>query len=198
MKSITNVAALFLLMCLASGPAIGSETIQNISRTLHGAPEGTTLDEIERAIAQAAGERQWYGGAEGDGSIIVSTTIRTHRATVAIGYDERAFWIEYRDSSNLGYNPNDRVRSPGPGIDRRVAVMKGPRIHANYNKWVRELSAHLSARIPSIVQGQQGRSPHGGPPLIADELEKLDALRRRGVLSQSEFDAQKGRLLAPD
>jgi len=31
--------------------------------------------------------------------------------------------------------------------------------------------------------------------MIADELEKLDALRQRGVLTQQEFDAQKAKLL---
>jgi hypothetical protein len=34
------------------------------------------------------------------------------------------------------------------------------------------------------------------PILIADELEKLDALREGGVLTQEEFDKQKAKLLA--
>jgi hypothetical protein len=34
------------------------------------------------------------------------------------------------------------------------------------------------------------------PLPIADELDKLDKLRRRGVLTQEEFDQQKTKLLA--
>jgi hypothetical protein len=33
------------------------------------------------------------------------------------------------------------------------------------------------------------------PSMIADELDKLDALRQRGVLTQQEFDEQKAKLL---
>lgn len=195
MKRGGFVAVVFLLACLAAGVAVGSETIRNVSRTPHGAPEGSALEEIGRAIEQVAGERQWFGSDQGEGSIVLSTTIRTHRATVEVGYDESAFWIDYRDSSNLGFNPKDSIRQ-GPGMARRV-VTKGPRIHANYNVWVRDLADHLSARVPSVLRARQARSPRVGPVLIADELEKLDALRRRGVLSQEEFDAQKARLLAP-
>lgn len=192
----TVFAAIFLLSYLAAGLASGSETIRNVPRTPHGAPEGSTLEDIGRAIQQVAGEQKWYGGAEDDGLIVVSTTIRTHRATVAIGYDADAFWIDYRDSSNLDYNPNDLVRR-GPGVNRRV-VKKGPRIHGNYNVWVGDLAAHLGARTRSAVRSPQDPPTHVGPALIADELEKLDALRRRGVLTQSEFDAQKARLLERD
>ncbi|MEZ4281280.1 MAG: SHOCT domain-containing protein [Myxococcota bacterium] len=192
----TVFAAIFLLSYLTAGLASGSETIRNVPRTPHGAPEGSTLEDIGRAIQQVAGEQKWYGGVEGDGLIVVSTTIRTHRATVAIGYDAEAFWIDYRDSSNLDYNPNDLVRR-GPGMERPI-VKKGPRIHGNYNVWVGDLAAHLGARIRSAVRSSQDPPTHVGPALIADELEKLDALRRRGVLTQSEFDAQKARLLERD
>jgi membrane protein YdbS with pleckstrin-like domain len=38
-------------------------------------------------------------------------------------------------------------------------------------------------------------SPHGGTAPVADELAKLAALRDQGVISESEFQAQKARLL---
>jgi hypothetical protein len=45
------------------------------------------------------------------------------------------------------------------------------------------------------VQNPPERSS-GSPLLIADELEKLDKLRQRGLLTQGEFDQQKAKLLA--
>ena len=39
-------------------------------------------------------------------------------------------------------------------------------------------------------------APVGSQLLIAEELENLDALRERGVLTQEEFDQQKAKLLA--
>ena len=58
---------------------------------------------------------------------------RTHEAVVTIGYDELNFWIDYKDSKNLNYNPKDLIRKRKG--DRRV-VTKGPRIHPNYNRWL--------------------------------------------------------------
>jgi hypothetical protein len=46
----------------------------------------------------------------------------------------------------------------------------------------------------SAIRVEQTRTP--SPIMIADELEKLDALRERGVLTQEEFDRQKAKLLA--
>ncbi|CAN5620713.1 PH domain-containing protein [soil metagenome] len=64
-------------------------------------------------------------------------------------------------------------------------------------------------RKPSIVQNEIYRQMEdnenrkfdrvargGGGPSVSDELEKLDGLRQRGVLSEEEFLAQKARLLA--
>ena len=36
---------------------------------------------------------------------------------------------------------------------------------------------------------------NASPLLVADELDKLDKLRLRGVLTQGEFDQQKAKLL---
>ena len=41
----------------------------------------------------------------------------------------------------------------------------------------------------------QTPSPHGSAGSVADQLTKLDELRRNGVLSEAEFQAQKARLL---
>lgn len=128
--------------------------------------------------------------------VVVSTMVRTHRAQVEIGFDARNFWIDYRDSSNLDYNPNDLTRHvQGSGGQKRV-IKKGPRIHGNYNLWVEELAQHVAARVQPLVADDRTREIRTDPVLIADELDKLDQLRQRGVLTQQEFDAQKAKLLA--
>lgn len=196
MRTLIAMAAIAWFFCSNAGVSSASETIRNVPPAPHGAPETSSLDDIARAIVQAAGERQWYGGIERDGVIVVSTIVRTHRAVVEIGFDERNFWIDYRDSSKLDYNPNDLTRfERGSGSPKRV-IQKGPRIHANYNLWVAELAHNVAARTQHILTSVRTREGGTGPVLIADELEKLDQLRQRGVLTQHEFDAQKAKLLA--
>ena len=193
-KSVAAVAVV-MTFGLAAGNAAGSETIRNILPTAHGAPADASLEEISRAIEQAAGELQWYGASESAESIAVSTTVRQkHRATVMIGFDEANFWITYRNSSNLDYNASDVTM--WTNVDKRVVVGKGPRIHKNYNVWVQDLANHIAMRTRLLLADQRSQSPSPSPALIADELEKLDQLRARGVLTQEEFDAQKAKLLA--
>lgn len=54
------------------------------------------------------------------------------------------------------------------------------------------------ARIQNEIYGQMNlrRSPGGARLSIPEQLEKLDDLRRRGVISDSEFNAEKERLLS--
>jgi hypothetical protein len=189
-RTIAAVAGAGLLL---AGPALATETIRNVAPTPHGVEPGTPLEAIERAIVQAAAERQWYGGPDSPGAIVVSTTIRTHRATVAIGYDATHFWIDYRDSSNLDFNPKDLLHRQFDAPSQ--VIQKGPRIHANYNRWVGELADHIRIRTRAIVDAQVASAPPCEPTSIADELDKLDGLRQRGVLTQAEFDQRKRKLL---
>lgn len=191
------LAILLAIGSLCGAPSIASETIRNVPPTPHGVAEGTPLEVIEEAIVQAAGERQWYGSVETPGLIVVSTTIRKHRATVEIGVDASRFWINYRDSSNLDFNPNDLTGWDQDGASRsRVVRKKGPRIHPNYNEWVEELARHIGARTNAIVLTEKTATAGCDQRSVADELEKLDRLRQRGVLTQEEFDGQKRKLLA--
>ena len=192
-KSVAAVAVV-MMFGLAAGNAVWSETIRNILPTAHGAPADASLEEISRAIEQAAAELQWYGGSASAESIVVSTTVRQkHRATVMIGFDSVNFWIDYRSSSNLDYTSSDRKMW---SKDQKFVVTKGPRIHKNYNVWVQDLANHIAMRTRLLLADQRSQSPSPSPALIADELEKLDQLRARGVLTQEEFDAQKAKLLA--
>ena len=58
------------------------------------------------------------------------------------------------------------------------------------NEIYRQIEANENRKFDRIGQGHGG-----GATSVADELAKLDELRRNGVLSEDEFAAQKARLL---
>ena len=60
--------------------------------------------------------------------------------------------------------------------------------HARKNKDFLEAKEKIEARISQSSGGQQSRSG-------ADELEKLAALKEKGILSQAEFDSEKAKIL---
>ena len=193
-RIVQSAVLLVVIMGLAAGAAMAVVTVRNIPPTTHDAPEGTSMESISRAIEQAAAEREWYLESKAPGSIVVSTTVRQkHLATVEIGFDEEKFWIDYRSSSNLDYTSSGLKAWTK---DHKLVVTKGPRIHKNYNVWVQDLADHIAERTKKLVAEQRSQIPPPSPALIADELEKLDQLRARGVLSQEEFDTQKAKLLA--
>ncbi|MCO8127033.1 PH domain-containing protein [Acidimicrobiia bacterium EGI L10123] len=59
------------------------------------------------------------------------------------------------------------------------------------NEIYRQIEANENRKFDRIGQGHGG----GGSGSVADELAKLDELRRNGILSEEEFAAQKARLL---
>jgi len=185
-----TAAVLFVqpLAPAAATAARSSKTVENISPRLHLAPVGTSAEQRVAAINAAAKDKGWRVVDEAPGVVTVILLRRSHEAVVTIGYDKLKFWIDYKDSENLNYNPNDLIRRTR-GKPRVVTT--GPRIHPNYNIWVAALANQIVLRM------QDPPEPSYAPSrLIADELEKLDKLRQSGVLSQEEFDQQKARLLA--
>jgi hypothetical protein len=188
------VVLTLLLLLSGIGPsfAAASVTIRNIPPTPHFAPVGTPLADLAEAIRQAANEQGWRIIAEAPGVMQASLHVRSHEAVVSIGFDESNFWIEYADSVNLDYSPDNLKRT------RNRGEIRGPRIHRNYNTWVDQLAKRIAiyAKAPPRAKSTDA-APSRNPIMIADELEKLDGLRERGVLSQEEFDQQKARLLAP-
>lgn len=187
------VVTILLLIFSGVGPsfAAASVTIRNTPPTPHFAPAGTPLVDLAVAIRRAANEQGWRIIEEAPGVMQASLHIRSHEAVVTISFDETNFWIEYADSINLDYNPNSLRKT------RNRGEIKGPRIHRNYNIWVDQLARKIAvyAKAPPKAKLTE-TAPSRNPILIADELERLDALRKRGVLSPEEFDQQKARLLA--
>jgi len=195
-KLMVVFEALLLLGLLSptSASADRTATIQNIPVTPHNAPAGTPQADIAAAIRTAADLEGWDIVGESPGSMTARLRIRKHTATVFIQYNESDYQIDYLDSHNLDFEPDD-LRKSQPG-KRKLKIIKGPRIHDNYNVWVRDLAGSIEAysRNPPRAESIGGATPNN-PTMIADELDKLDALRKRGVLTQEEFDRQKAKLL---
>jgi uncharacterized membrane protein YdbT with pleckstrin-like domain len=61
------------------------------------------------------------------------------------------------------------------------------------NEIYRQIEANENRKFDRIGQGHGGGG--GSRPSVADELAKLDELRRNGVLSEEEFAAEKARVL---
>ncbi|MEE3327567.1 MAG: SHOCT domain-containing protein [Myxococcota bacterium] len=195
-QPISVFATLLLLATLSPTSAHADRTasIRNIPPTPLHAPAGTPLADIAAAIRSAADSEQWIIVGESPGSMTARLHIRAHTATVTIQYTESTYQIDYLDSQNLDYKPDDLVLF-GSYKSKRKSI-NGPRIHNNYNIWVEDLGDSIEAYSynPPKAESPKGAA-RPNPILIADELEKLDALRQRGVLTQEEFDQQKAKLL---
>ena len=186
-----RVATLYLVLMFSSVGSIGAavlDSIRNIPPTAHDAPPGTPLADIAEAIKAAADDEGWTITIEEPGLMHASLLIRRHSASVIIRYDESNYSIDYEDSINLNYRPDDYA-----GRRNMRVVMKGPRIHSNYNVWV----DRFAKRIEMVAMHPPKAKPRTSNPLfVADELEKLAGLLRQGLLSREEFDRQKAKLLA--
>ena len=103
------------------------------------------------AITAAAEDQGWRVIGEAPGVVTAILVRRTHEAVVTIGYDELNFWIDYKDSKNLNYNPKDLMKTK----ERRAnTVTKGPRIHPNYNRWVAELADQITLQMQNPPERQ--------------------------------------------
>ena len=88
-----------------------------------------SLEDVTLAIRRAAGALGWRTEVESPGHVVASIALRTHTASVDIRYTTQRYSIQYRDSTNLGYD--------------------GTNIHKNYNGWIqnleRDINFHLGA-----------------------------------------------------
>lgn len=191
--TLTGFTALAVLLLPVA--ALASVPIENIESRHHNAPASSSLADIETSIISAAAERDWFVTARTDGRLVLSTLVREkHEASVAVEYDKETFSIVYVSSHNLDYNPKDKVVTAGKRMKPRV--IPGPPIHRNYNRWVADLARRIVLRVANPIERREPTSGTPRFPMIAEELDKLDSLRKRGVLTDEEFEAQKRKLLA--
>jgi hypothetical protein len=193
------LAGVLVLSASSPPPAIPAPaTIENIPPPPHSAPSGTSPTELVAAIKLAANELDRDTIDESDDAVKLLRRIQSHRAEVIVGFDDTNCWINCSDSVDLDYNQKDfkipERKGPGPPSWK---VIDGPQIHHSYNVWVSKLSKRIALRMKAPPPpGGEKDGQTDRPLLIADELEKLDSLRQRGILTQDEFDQQKAKLLA--
>jgi len=209
---VTRHCATFLAALWIAAPAFATVPLENIGPRTHRAPAGATLDDIRDSIVQGAGELGWDLRESEPDRVRVSIVVQSrHEATVDIRFDADTFAIDYVVSMNLDYTETGigaAKRSQKSNLRRLTTEQTfdlGPRIHEDYNQWVRTLANRVEQRIAQRppdprrppAEVTEPATPNAEPPvLVADELEKLDGLRRRGVLTEAEFQAQKAKLLS--
>jgi hypothetical protein len=118
------------LAVLLGACAYKQREIYNVDRPIPEAASRLSLDRLEQQIRAAGSRRDWRMTRQGPGHLVATQTAPKHSATVDITFDQRAFRITYRDSSNL--NAQDG------------------RIHAHYNFWVRNLEADIYERLSAV------------------------------------------------
>jgi hypothetical protein len=118
-------ASFFLLLAGCRGAA----PVYNITSTPVVTNKPATIDDVQKAISRAGVTLGWHMAPLEPGRMEGVLVLRTHRAVVDIAYDMRMYSIQYKDSSNLNYDPD------------------GKTIHANYNGWIQNLDKAIRAQL---------------------------------------------------
>ncbi len=193
---------LVALLSLAILPAVAtaakpSVTIENVSNSPHGAAPDASLEDLQGWIEASAAWQRWSVLQSEPGRAILRVDVRRHTAIVDVTYDENDFSIAYRDSINLNYSEKGNKR----WVNKRRIETPGPRIHPNYNRWVADLANTIRLYVSNPPLAREVEAPRRSStsiaPSIADEIERLEAMRERGAITDEEFSKAKARLLDP-
>jgi len=101
-------------------------------------PDGLAPKAIDKAIRLGALQRGWIISERAPGQLEATLNIRSHQAKVAVEFDSERVVLRYLSSSNLDYAEKKGVRY----------------IHANYEKWVRNLRQDIATQL-QMAQLQQ-------------------------------------------
>ena len=134
------------VMMLAAGTALAAAadaqarsqaivTHENVAISLTAEGKPYTLDQIKRAIIQAASTKAWSGSVQGANTVRATYTRGKHSAVVDIVFSESNYTIKYVDSHDLGYTERD---------GRTL-------IHPTYNKAVSTLRQSIDAALRTIT-----------------------------------------------
>ncbi len=124
---ILSALAILLVACLAGRP------IQNIENApVNASVSNYDLSDVTKAITRAGIGLGWQMKEETPGHIVGTLHLRKHTAIVDITYTLDDFSINYKDSTNLKYDPGNNS------------------IHSSYNKWVGNLRNAIDAQIVDI------------------------------------------------
>lgn len=119
-KLVIPVAVLLLMGCRTGG-------IYNVQGAPVAGSKVVAMQDVELAIRRAAASLGWQIIPRAPGRAEGMLALRDHRAVVDITYDTKTYSIQYKDSSNLGYD--------------------GTTIHANYNGWVQNLDKAIRTQL---------------------------------------------------
>jgi len=86
-----------------------------------------SLDEVGRAIQRAGVALGWQMKETRPGHMLGTLVLRKHVAVVDVNYSVKSFSIQYKDSTELGYD--------------------GQNIHPNYNGWIQNLDKGIRAQL---------------------------------------------------
>jgi hypothetical protein len=90
------------------------------------------LSDVTKAIKRAGITLGWQMKEQTPGHIVGTLRLRDHVAVVDITYTLDEYSINYKDSSNLKYNPSNNT------------------IHKNYNGWIKNLTNGIDAQLVSL------------------------------------------------
>lgn len=123
------VCPVILLVSCSMAPVLNLDN-EGLPTKLDGKPH--TQEEVQEAILRACNRRGWSAQVQGDGAILASILVRTHRAKVEIRHTDSAISISYVDSDGLDYRHDQ--------------------IHRNYNRWVTNLYHTIQSELGSRGQ----------------------------------------------
>ncbi|PCJ71630.1 MAG: hypothetical protein COA62_03360 [Rhodobiaceae bacterium] len=130
---IRTLLTAFLLVAISSNSgyaALGRiqpvYNVQNMTAfTASGEP--STQQHVHDAIVAGATAKGWQVRDEAPGHIVAQIFVRSHMAEVDITFDDKAYSVNYRSSSNLLHN--------------------GTQIHRNYNRWVKFMIEKINVAL---------------------------------------------------
>jgi len=135
MKHLLVVFLLGLLSIAGAAHGRGAIPVENFENEAIAAASGKalTLDEVARALRQAAPKRGWRIEDAGPGKALATLEVRgKHTIRVDVAYTEKSISLLYKDSINMKYGTDDAGK---------------PVIHPFYEKWVRNLLKDLRAEL---------------------------------------------------
>lgn len=130
--------------------------------------------------------------AGGVGAIVGSTTAKKHISTYQV--------IIYRENI---YSPQLKIdlitaKTKTDDYDYQKAVQFATSVNSSIKAIISSTSKEQKDVIQPVAQQQIAKANDSSKGSVADELIKLKSLLDAGVLSQSEFDIQKQRVLSPN
>ncbi len=125
--NVIILSALAILLIACTLP------VQNVNNApINASNASYDLSEVTKAIKRAGSGLGWQMKEQTPGHIVGSLYLRTHVAVVDITYTLDEYSINYKDSTNLNYNPGNNT------------------IHKNFNSWIQNLTNAIHTQLVAL------------------------------------------------